>query len=156
MARTDYYDDPQGPTANSVVPAAVGCVTDDQGRLLLEHKVDNGLWSLPGGAHDLGESIVDTVVREIREETGLDVEVTGLVGIYSDPQHLMAYSDGEVRQQFSICFRCRLLGGTLAKDDESHEIRWVDQQELTGLDIHPTMRLRIDHFFDGRAEPYLG
>ncbi|MGB7880024.1 MAG: NUDIX domain-containing protein, partial [Ilumatobacteraceae bacterium] len=80
MARIDYFDDPDAPTPNSIVPAAVGCVVDDQGRLLLEHRVDNDLWALPGGTHDFGESIEQTVVREIREETALNVEVTGLVG----------------------------------------------------------------------------
>lgn len=156
MARTDYYDDPNAPEPNSVVPAAVGCVTDDEGRLLLEHRVDNDLWALPGGTHDFGESIVETVIREIREETGLDVEVTGLVGIYTDPKARIAYSDGEVRQQFTLSFRCRVLGGTLQRDSESQELRWVSRDELDGLRIHPSMRLRIDHFFEDRSEPYLG
>ena len=156
MARTDYYDDPAAPTPNSVVPAAVGCITDDAGRLLLEHRVDNDLWALPGGTHDFGESIVETVVREVREETGLDVEVTGLVGTYTDPKHLIAYTDGEVRQQFTLSFRCRVLGGVLEKDSESQELRWVAREDLDALRIHPSMRKRIEHFFEGRGEPYLG
>ena len=156
MARVDYYDDPAAPTPNAVVPAAVGFVPDDAGRILLQHRVDNDLWALPGGTHDFGESIEDTVIREIREETGLEVEVTGLVGIYSDPRHVIAYSDGEVRQQFTLAFRTRVLGGRLARDSESHELRWVAKDELDGLRIHPSMRLRIDHYFEARAEPYLG
>jgi 8-oxo-dGTP pyrophosphatase MutT (NUDIX family) len=156
VARTDYYDDPNAPEPNSVVPAAVGCVTDDQGRLLLEHRVDNDLWALPGGTHEFGESIVETVVREIREETGFEVEVTRLIGIYTDPKARIAYSDGEVRQQFTLSFRCRVLGGTLQKDSESQELRWVSRDELDQLRIHPSMRLRVDHFFDDRGEPYLG
>lgn len=63
------------------------------------HRTDNNLWALPGGGHDIGESVSDTVVRE-REETGIEVEVIGLVGIYSNPHHVMAYDDGEVRQLF--------------------------------------------------------
>jgi len=156
VARTDYYDDPDAPEPNSVAPAAVGCLTDDHGRLLLEHRVDNDLWALPGGTHDFGESIVGTVIREVREETGLDVEVTGLVGIYTDPKARIAYSDGEVRQQFTLSFRCRVLGGTLQQDSESHELRWVARDELDRLQIHPSMRLRIDHFFEHRDQPYLG
>ncbi len=156
MARVDYYDDPAAPKPNSVVPAAVGFVPDEEGRILLQHRVDNDLWALPGGTHDFGESIEDTVIREIKEETGLDVEVTGLVGIYTDPRHVIAYSDGEVRQQFTLAFRTRVLGGRLAHDRESHELRWVAQKELDGLRIHPSMRLRIDHYFQARKEPYLG
>lgn len=156
MTRVDYFDDPTAPTPNSVVPAAVGCVTDARGRLLLAHRVDNGLWTLPGGMHDIGERIEETVVREISEETGLHVEVTGLVGIYTDPRCIIAYSDGEVRQEFSLSFRCQLLGGVLQNDSESHELRWVAPDEIDALPMHVAMRLRIDHFLADRPEPYLG
>lgn len=61
-----------------------------------------------------------------------------------------------VRHQFTLSFRCRLLGGSLAKDSESQELRWVRQDELDSLTIHPSMRKRIDHFFENRAAPYLG
>ena len=111
MARKDYIDDPDAPAANSVVPSVVAVVLNDQGQLLLIHKTDNDLWALPGGGHEIGESIADTVVREVKEETGYDVEVTGISGTYTNPRHVMAYDDGEVRQQFSICFRARLIGG---------------------------------------------
>jgi 8-oxo-dGTP pyrophosphatase MutT (NUDIX family) len=131
-------------------------VPDERDRLLLEHRVDNDRWALPGGTLDFGERLVDTVVREFKEETGLDVEVTGLVGLYTDPRWVIAYTDGEVRQQFTVSFRCRLLGGELQHDSESHELRWVAQDELDGLNIHPAMRMRIDHFFENRPEPYLG
>lgn len=102
MARIDYYDDPTAPAANSVVPSVPAAVRDGAGRLLLIHKIDNGYWALPGGAMDLGESIRDAAVREVLAETGVSVEVTGLVGIYTDPGHVMAYDDGEVRQEFSV------------------------------------------------------
>ena len=81
MPRTDYYDDPDAPAANSLVPAASAVVVDDAGRVLLHRRKDNDQWALPGGAVELGESVAECVVREVREETGLDVEVTGIVGI---------------------------------------------------------------------------
>ncbi len=122
MARIDYIEDPNAPTANSVVPSVVAVVEDDQGRILLIHKTDNNLWALPGGGHDIGESIAETVVREVKEETGYDVEVVDIVGTYTNPRHVMAYDDGEVRQQFSICFAARLLGGELKTSSESKEV----------------------------------
>src|SRR4030088_149259 len=111
MTRTDYYNDPDAPPANSVVPSTTAVVTDEHDRIVLIRRRANALWALPGGGMELGESIVDTAVREVKEETGLDVEVTGLIGVYSNPHHVMAYTDGEARQQFSLCFTTRLLGG---------------------------------------------
>src|SRR5690606_26104352 len=119
------------------------------GRVLMVQRSDNGRWALPGGGHDVGESISDTVVREVREETGIEVEVVGLSGIYTDPGHVMRYDDGEVRQQFSICFRARPVGGELRTSSETTQVGWVDPADLAKLDIHPTMRLRIEHAADG-------
>jgi 8-oxo-dGTP pyrophosphatase MutT (NUDIX family) len=96
--RREYFDDPTAPRPNSLVPAASGVVVDDQGRILLHRRADTGFWALPGGAMDLGESIAQTIVREVKEETGLDIEPVRLVGIYSDPRHVIAYTDGEIRQ----------------------------------------------------------
>lgn len=155
MGRTDYYKDPQAPRPNALVPAATALVVNDKGEILLERRRDNDLWALPGGAMNLGETVAQGIVREVREETGLDVEPAGLVGIYSDPQHLIAYDDGEVRQEFSICFRTRLLGGHLAADRESADLRWTAPGDLDGLPMHPTTRLRIDHYLAGQQEPFV-
>ncbi|MFF5788888.1 NUDIX hydrolase [Streptomyces sp. NPDC012693] len=157
MSRMDYFRDPAAPKANSVVPSVTVVVRDGEGRLLLIHKTDNDLWALPGGGHDIGERIGDTAVREVREETGIEVEVDNIVGLYTDPDHVLAYDDGEVRQQFSICFRAHPVGGSLRTSSESKEVRWVNPADLDDLDIHPSMRLRIRHGLDeSRREPYLG
>ncbi|MFD7977513.1 NUDIX hydrolase [Streptomyces sp. NPDC059071] len=157
MSRIDYFRDPKAPKANSVVPSVTVVVRDVRGHLLLIHKTDNGLWALPGGGHDIGERIGDTAVREVEEETGIHVKVDNIVGLYTDPDHVLAYDDGEVRQQFSICFRAHPVGGALRTSSESKEVRWVDPADLDDLDIHPSMRLRIAHGLDEtRREPYLG
>ncbi|MCX4669963.1 NUDIX domain-containing protein [Streptomyces sp. NBC_01381] len=157
MSRVDHFRDPDAPKANSVVPSVTAVVLDDAGQLLLIHKTDNDLWALPGGGHDIGERVGDTVVREVLEETGITVEIDSIVGLYTDPQHVLAYDDGEVRQQFSICFRAHPTGGSLRTSSESKEVRWVDPADLDDLDIHPSMRLRIQHGLDGsRQEPYIG
>ncbi|MEU5469497.1 NUDIX hydrolase [Streptomyces lydicus] len=157
MSRIDYFRDPNAPKANSVVPSVTAVVRNDHGDILLIHKTDNDLWALPGGGHDVGESITQTVVREVEEETGISVEVEDIVGLYTDPEHVMAYDDGEVRQQFSICFHARPVAGTLRTSSESKEVRWVSPTDLDSLDIHPSMRLRIMHGLDAtRTAPYLG
>lgn len=154
--RTEYYDDPQAPAPNSLVVAASAVVTDDQGRVLLQRRRDNDLWALPGGGMEMTDSLPGTAVREVKEETGLDVEIVGLVGTYTDPRHVIAYSDGEVRRQFNVCFRAQLVGGELAISDESTELRWVAPSELDSLPMHHTQRLRLKHATEDREAPYLG
>lgn len=157
MSRIDYFRDPNAPEANSVVPSVTAVVRDGEGRILIIHKTDNDLWALPGGGHDIGESIGDTVVREVVEETGITVQVDSIVGLYTNPEHVLAYDDGEVRQQFSICFRAHPTGGALRTSSESKEVRWVAPADLDKLNIHPSMRLRIQHGLDdSRREPYIG
>jgi len=157
MGRREHFHAAGAPRANRIVVAVTAVVRDGAGRLLLQRRADNGLWALPGGAQDVGEYVTETVVRETREETGIEVEVTGLVGVYSNPRHVIEYDDGEVRQQFSLCFRARPVGGELATSAESTAVRWVDPADLDAYEIHPSMRLRIDHGLDsGRTEPYLG
>lgn len=156
MARVDYFNDPNAPEANSIVPSVTVVARNDAGEVLLIHKTDNGLWALPGGGVDVGESAVDAAVRETWEETGFNIEVTGLVGLYTNPAHVMAYDDGEVRQQFSICFTARITGGALRTSSESKEVAFVHPHKLNELNIHPSMRMRIDHGLSDRSTPYLG
>lgn len=156
MARREYYNDPQAPAPNSLVVATSAVVTDDAGRILLQRRTDSGNWALPGGGMEITESLTDSVTREVKEETGLDVEVTGLVGTYTDPRHIIAYTDGEVRRQFNVCYTARITGGQLTISDESTEIRFIDPAELDTLPIHHTQRLRLTHYLNHRDSPYLG
>jgi 8-oxo-dGTP pyrophosphatase MutT (NUDIX family) len=156
VPKKDYYNDPSAPKANSIVPAVTAVVENGDGELLMIERADNGLWALPGGAQDFGESVIDAVRREVKEETGIDVEVTGLSGIYSDPRHVIAYDDGEVRQEFSLCFRARPTGGALRASSETRRVSWVPFDQLDRLEMHPTMRLRVAHGLEKRPEPYLG
>ncbi|MFI2370369.1 NUDIX hydrolase [Streptomyces sp. NPDC018833] len=156
MARIDYFNDPKAPKANSIVPSVTAVALNEAGEVLLIHKTDNDLWALPGGGVDVGESVADAAVRETKEETGFDIEVTGLVGLYTNPAHVMAYDDGEVRQQFSICFTAKISGGELRTSSESKEVAFVRPDRLDELNIHPSMRMRIDRGLSGEAEPYIG
>jgi ADP-ribose pyrophosphatase YjhB (NUDIX family) len=150
MARVDYYQDDHAPKANSIVVAVTAFVQDDAGRILMIRRTDNNLYAIPGGAQEIGE----TITREVQEETGMTVEVTGLIGIYSNPAHVIAFTNGEVRQEFSICFRARPVGGELCTSTESSEVLWVDPTQLDDLNIHQSIRLRIEHGYQNRTEPY--
>jgi ADP-ribose pyrophosphatase YjhB (NUDIX family) len=154
MARIDHYRSSDAPQANSIVVAVTAVVLDPNGRLLLIRRSDSGLYAIPGGAVELGETLTQAVRRETMEETGIDVEVTGLVGVYSDPEHVIEFSDGEVRQEFSVCFRGVPVGGQLQTSSESTEVLWAAPDALAGLDIHPSIRLRIGHGLGGRSTPY--
>lgn len=156
MGRVEHYNDPAAPRPNRLIPAASAVVADGDGRILLARRRDNELWTIPGGAMEPGESISQTAVREVKEETGIDVEVVSLIGIYSNPNHVVEYSDGEVRQQFSVCFACLPVGGEPAPSDETSDVGFFRRDALDRMEIHPSTRLRIEHYLARRVEPYIG
>lgn len=150
MPRRDYEDDPNAPKANSLVPAASVVVVDDAGRILLQRRTDNGMWALPGGKHELGESLAGCGIRETREETGIEIEVTGIVGTYTNPRHVFAYDDGEVRQEYSICLLGRPIGGQLRVSDESFEVAWFTPAETDQLPMVASIRKRVNDWRGGQ------
>jgi ADP-ribose pyrophosphatase YjhB (NUDIX family) len=152
--RIDYYDDPNAPKANSLVPSVNVIVTNDNGDILMIRRSDNDNWAVPGGAIDLGESVTQAAIRETKEETGIDCEITGLVGIYSDPKHVIHYtSNDEVRQEFSVVLMARPTGGLPRPSGESREVHWVTPSALDGLQMDQSMRQRITHYLAGRSKP---
>lgn len=152
--RVDYYHDPAAPQANSLVVGSSAVVVDDEGRVLLQRRSDSGNWALPGGAMDIGETFAESAVREVKEETGFDVRIERIVGVYSDPAHVFAYSDGEVRQEFNICLAAAIVGGELAVSRESTDVRFVPLDEVAGLTMHQSIRKRIDDYLSA-APPVL-
>ncbi|SCE34291.1 hypothetical protein GA0115246_1148131 [Streptomyces sp. SolWspMP-sol7th] len=84
------------------------------------------------------------------------MEITGLVGTYTDSKHIIAYTDGEVRRQFNVCLSARITSGQLEISDESTELRFVLPEEIEQLPMHHTQRLRLHHFLEQREKPYLG
>lgn len=153
MGRTDYFHDPAAPRPNAIKVAVSAVVLDDQGRILMIRRTDNDLYSIPGGGLEAGETVSEAVAREVLEETGVQVDVSDMVGVFSNPEHVIAYDDGEVRQEFSICFRARPIGGTLRTSEESKEVLWVAPESVGALNVHPSIKLRIEHGLASTA-PY--
>jgi ADP-ribose pyrophosphatase YjhB (NUDIX family) len=131
-------------------------VTNDAGEILLIRRTDNDNWAVPGGAVDLGESVTQAAVRETLEESGIHCAITGIVGIYSDPKHVILYtSNGEARQEFSIVLTAQAVNGQPTPSGESSEVRWVPEAERPGYTTDRSMRIRINDFLSRSDSPMI-
>jgi ADP-ribose pyrophosphatase YjhB (NUDIX family) len=153
LARRDYFYDPNAPKPNSVRPAAAVSLFDGDGRILLLRRKDNDKWTMPGGTMDFGESLGQCAVREVGEETGFHIELTGLIGTYTDPNILIAYSDGEVRQEFTLVYAAKIKSGELAIDHESKEAIWVSITDALNLPLADSQRRRLQDAARYRESP---
>lgn len=154
MGRVEHWNDPGAPAPNSLVPACGVLAVDDRGRVLLQRRRDTGQWALPMGKMELGETPSECAIRETREETGVLVEVTGLLGVFSDPGHIIAYGDGEIRQEYEVMLLARPVTGTPSVNEEASDVRWVTPTELGGMDIHPTQWRQLNHYLN-RTYPHV-
>ena len=95
-------------------------------------------------------------MRETLEESGVECQITGLVGIYSDPKHVLLYTNnGDVRQEFSIVLTARLLSGQPTPSSESREVRWGPVSEVRDYTMDRSMRLRINDYLDLKEAPVI-
>ena len=128
---------------------------DDAGRILLQCRADFRKWGLPGGAIEVGETLAQAVLRELKEETGYDAEVVRLVGVYSNPSRTtVCYPSGDVVQYVSLTFECRIIGGTPRTNGESTEMRWFGADELPA-DMMDDHRQRARDAFAGRVAAFV-
>ena len=157
MARRDYFYDPEAPKPNSIHPAAAVALFNSDGNILVLRRKDNDKWTMPGGTLDFGESMADCAVREAREETGLQIRITGLIGTYTDPQILIAYSDGEVRQEFTLVYAAEIESGELKIDEESKEAAWMPLPSALELPLAESQRHRLRDVIEYQKErgPFL-
>jgi 8-oxo-dGTP pyrophosphatase MutT (NUDIX family) len=158
--RRDYYHDPDAPEPTTRKPSASVVVRDDSGRILMLRRADNGLWTIPTGGLKKNETIRECAIRECREETGIEIETTALVGVFSDPAHVIAYYHGqkldEVRQPVNVCLHAQPIGGTLSPSpDEATDAQWIDPSALQNLAIHPAIRRRITHALSDEPQPHV-
>jgi len=157
MARRDYFYDPEAPKPNSIRPATAVALFNSIGEILLLHRKDNDKWTMPGGTLDFGESLTQCAIREVHEETGLKIRITGLIGTYTDPHILIAYSDGEVRQEFTFVYAAEIEAGNLKIDDESKEASWVPLMSAVELPLAESQRRRLKDVLDYQKDhrPFL-
>jgi 8-oxo-dGTP pyrophosphatase MutT (NUDIX family) len=138
---------------------AVGCTTailDATGqRLLLTRRADNGLWCLPGGHMEPGESAAEACVREVREETGLEVRVSRLIGVYSSPHVLLEYGPDRREQMVGLCFAAEPTGGALGLSDETTAADYFSADEIAEMDVLPHHVERIADAFAGQVAAFI-
>jgi 8-oxo-dGTP pyrophosphatase MutT (NUDIX family) len=141
--------------ALGIRPAVSAVVFDRRGRLLLQQRSDGGQWGLPGGSVEVGESVRDAIIREVREETGLIVAIRRLIGVYSAPElQLVRYPDGNVWHYVSVSFECSVRGGSLTTCDETLALEYFPLRRLpsTLVDHH---RIRIRDASSRKVAPFI-
>ena len=115
-----------------ILAFAGGCIFNDQGKVLLQRRGDSHKWGFPGGAIELGEAPEMTAVREAKEETGLEVSISKLIGVYTDPN--IIYPNGDQAQSIVIAYELQVIGGKLFCDqDETLELKYFSKEEKPQL-----------------------
>ncbi|MEN3299201.1 NUDIX domain-containing protein [Pseudonocardia sp.] len=155
--RQVHFHDAGAPAATMVTPSVFVAARDEQGALLLVRRCDSGTWELPGGRVDVGESACDAGVRETAEEAGVQVHITGLVGLFTDPGHVVvAPGGGATRQQFVVCLHARAAGGRPWPDGrETSAAAWFDPSAVDALPMEPGTARWIRYALSGASEPHL-
>ena len=124
----------------------VGCsaaIFDERKRVLLTRRSDNGMWCLPGGAMEPGESVVEACEREVLEETGLSVRVKRMIGVYSNRDQLIVYPDGKKIQVVALHFEAEIMGGEPGLSNETTDYGYFSLDEIQGMDLIESHRERI-------------
>ena len=136
-----------------LVPAVVASVVDEDGRVLLLERGDGeGMWGFPGVAMEPGESAVEAMRREVHEEIGLEVEPTGLIGVYSSPDYAFQYPNGDRVQPVLVLFDCRVTGGKLEPDrGEALRARYFGPDELPRMRPCCVAKARDVFAYEGEA-----
>lgn len=143
----EFYRDADAPAAHDVLPAAFAAVRNAGGEVLLVRRIDDGNWELPGGRVEVGETVAVAVRREVREESGIPIELVAVSGVYSDPTHVLVDPDGSIHQQLAVCFHAVPAAGDGVRPrpdgTETDAAAWYDPAAAADLPMHPAMRLRL-------------
>ena len=127
------------------------CISNEKGEVLLQKRsVDEDLWGLPGGAIEIEESIEEAAIREVKEETGLDIVVDNLIGVYS--KYFTEYKNGDKAQSILYVFKASIIGGDLVIDNkETFDLKFFASGELPNLFVKQHEDVLNDYFMNKRG-----
>ena len=132
------------------LPSVAIALRDEDGRVLLARHVETGIWGLPGGGIEPGETPADAAVREFWEETGVLVRLTRLIGVFGSSEHIVRYRNGDRTSYVAATFEAAAVSGRLSADpSELLEIRFVKEAEIPTLEIAPWMPEILTSLFRG-------
>jgi 8-oxo-dGTP pyrophosphatase MutT (NUDIX family) len=138
---------------------AVGCSAiiwdSTRSKILLTRRADNGQWCLPSGRMEPGESIAETCAREVWEETGLRVRVTRLLGVYTSPDLIVEYPDGNKFQIVGFSFEAQVMGGELGLSDETTDYGYFTPDQIESMDLMEHHRERIADALAGQTTTFV-
>lgn len=124
-------------------------------KALLTRRADNGLWCVPGGAMESGESAAEACEREVFEETGLRVRVKRIVGVYSNPDQLIIYPDGNKVHMVVLGFEAELIGGELGMSNETTDVGFFSLTEMEDMPMHGRHKQRVEDALLEQSEAFI-
>ncbi|WP_440895611.1 NUDIX hydrolase [Amphibacillus sp. Q70] len=132
--------------------AVGGIVEDGEGNILLV-KTHHGGWVFPGGQVEVGENLMDALAREVKEESGIDIQISNLIGVYSNTG-IHKWYDGvtDVPTKLMLDYICDPVGGELSTSDETSEVQWVKKEKVLDLISAPAIRTRYKAYLDFLGE----
>jgi len=137
-----------GPRLGKEGQLRVGCsaviFNETREKVLLTQRADNGHWCLPGGHMESGESASEACEREVFEETGLKVRATRLSGVYSNPDQLVIYKDGNKAFFVVLNFEVQVLEGEVGLSDETTDVGWFTLKDMESMPIHANHKIRVE------------
>lgn len=137
------------------IVATMGFVVNDKDEILLVKIRRDGNWVFPGGQVEVGENLIDGVIKEVKEESGIDVKVSHLVGVYSNTATYKGHSGVKiVPTKVMFDFVCEPVGGELITSDETSDSRWVRKEEVLDMVSKHDMRTRYKSYvnFNGSIQ----
>lgn len=136
-----------------MMPAVAAIIRDDEGRVLLMRQSSTGDWSLPAGAIEPGETPVESVVREVAEETGYEVVPGCIAGVLGGPAMRVTYPNGDIVEATVVFFDCEIMGGELeAIDGEAMDFGWFAPGEFPVTGVEYPLELFTPGYANRRSD----